>query len=94
MTEKKFTVAEFRKYVEQQDSLGDVLYFLHEDSIETANMPHFCFCGNESTEVKETKFGKYTPCHEHMDLSPEEYNEKEAEAQMNRSHSGSISGEK
>jgi len=36
---KKYTIAEFRKYIEARDSLGDVLYFLDEEHIDKANKP-------------------------------------------------------
>lgn len=36
---KKFTVEEIRKYLESQDSLGDIYYFLSEENIEKANEP-------------------------------------------------------
>jgi len=35
--EKKFTVAEIKKYILSKDSMGDILYFLSEKSIEAAN---------------------------------------------------------
>lgn len=34
---KSFTITEIRKYIESQDSLGDVLYNLSEAAIENAN---------------------------------------------------------
>lgn len=37
--EEKFTVKEFKKYVESQDSLGDVLYFCSAENIRKANQP-------------------------------------------------------
>ena len=36
---KKYTVEEFRKYLESQDSLGDIHYYLNEDNIDKANEP-------------------------------------------------------
>lgn len=35
--EKKFTVAEIKKYILSKDSMGDILYFLSEKNIEAAN---------------------------------------------------------
>jgi hypothetical protein len=35
--EEKFTVQEFRNYIESQDSLGDVLYYLSAENIRKAN---------------------------------------------------------
>lgn len=35
--EEKFTVEEFRKYLESQDSLGDIHYYLNEANIRKAN---------------------------------------------------------
>lgn len=35
--EEKFTVAEFKKYVESQDSLGEVMYNLNATNIKAAN---------------------------------------------------------
>lgn len=32
-----FTIKEIRKYIESQDSLGDVLYYLDAENIEKAN---------------------------------------------------------
>jgi hypothetical protein len=37
--EKKFTIAEIKKYILSQDSLGDVLYYLSAENIEKANEP-------------------------------------------------------
>ena len=37
--EEKFTIEEIRKYIESQDSFGDVLYFLSEEKIREANEP-------------------------------------------------------
>ena len=34
---KSFTIQEIRKYIESQDSLGDVLYNLSESAIDAAN---------------------------------------------------------
>ncbi len=39
MKEKKFTVDEFRKWLETMDSYGDIFYYLSEESIEEANKP-------------------------------------------------------
>ena len=36
---KKYTVEEIRKYLQAQDSLGDIHYFLNEDNIDKANEP-------------------------------------------------------
>ena len=36
--EEKFTVSEFKKYIESQDSLGDVMYFLTPEKIKEANL--------------------------------------------------------
>lgn len=33
----KFTVEQFRKYLEKSDSLGDAVYFLSEEAILKAN---------------------------------------------------------
>lgn len=35
--QQKFTIDEFRNYLNQADSYGDALYFLSEDSIKDAN---------------------------------------------------------
>jgi hypothetical protein len=35
--ENKFTIDEIRKYIESQDSMGDILYNLSEENIEKAN---------------------------------------------------------
>lgn len=35
--EKKFTVAEIKKYLLGQDSMGDILYNLSAENIEKAN---------------------------------------------------------
>jgi len=35
--ERKFTLQEIRNYIQKQDSLGDVLYFLNEENINKAN---------------------------------------------------------
>lgn len=37
MEENLFTIEQFRRYVESQDSLGDVLYYLNEENITKAN---------------------------------------------------------
>ena len=34
-----FTIEEFRKYLESQDSLGDIYYFLTPENIRKANEP-------------------------------------------------------
>lgn len=39
MEEEKFTVAEFKKYVESCDSFGDVHHFLNAKNIRKANEP-------------------------------------------------------
>jgi hypothetical protein len=36
---KKYTVEEFRKYLDSQDSRGDIYYYLNEDNIDKANEP-------------------------------------------------------
>jgi hypothetical protein len=38
-SERKFTIEEIRNYILSQDSLGDVVYFLSEESIIKANEP-------------------------------------------------------
>lgn len=35
--EEKFTIEEFRNYLESQDSFGDALYFLNADKVKQAN---------------------------------------------------------
>jgi hypothetical protein len=35
--EEKFTIEEFRNYCEQQDSYGDIFYFLSAENIKKAN---------------------------------------------------------
>lgn len=37
--EPKFTIAEIRRYIESQDSFGDVAYFLSAENIIKANLP-------------------------------------------------------
>ncbi len=37
--EEKFTVAEFKKYIQSQDSFGDVMYFCTAENIKKANLP-------------------------------------------------------
>lgn len=37
---KKFTIEEIKKYIESQDSMGDMLYNLSEDNIIEANKPN------------------------------------------------------
>lgn len=37
--EEKFTVAEFKKYIQSQDSFGDVMYFCTAENIRKANLP-------------------------------------------------------
>lgn len=37
--EEKFTIAEFKKYIESQNSFGDVHYFLTAENIRKANLP-------------------------------------------------------
>lgn len=37
---KTFTIDQIRKYIESQDSFGDVLYFLSEENIKKANQPN------------------------------------------------------
>jgi len=49
--EKKFTVAEIKKYLLSQDSMGDILYNLSAENIEKANEP-----GDEDEENDETNF--------------------------------------
>jgi hypothetical protein len=39
MEEEKFTIAEFKKYIESQDSFGDVHYYLNAENIRKANEP-------------------------------------------------------
>ena len=34
---KRYTIEEFRKYLESQDSLGDIYYYLNEDNVDKAN---------------------------------------------------------
>jgi len=36
---KKYTVDEFRNYLLQQESRGDIMYYLNEDNIDKANEP-------------------------------------------------------
>lgn len=37
--EKKFTVAEIKKYLLSKDSMGDIMYYLSAENIEKANQP-------------------------------------------------------
>ncbi len=37
--EKKFTVAEIKKYLLSKDSMGDIMYYLSAENIEKANEP-------------------------------------------------------
>jgi hypothetical protein len=37
--EKKFTVAEIKKYILSKDSMGDILYYLSAENTEKANEP-------------------------------------------------------
>jgi hypothetical protein len=39
MEEEKFTIAEFRRYIESCDSFGDVSHFLSAERIRKANEP-------------------------------------------------------
>jgi hypothetical protein len=39
MPEEKFTIEEFRKYLDSQESRGDIYYFLSAENIRKANMP-------------------------------------------------------
>lgn len=39
---EKFTIEEFKKYIEARDSLGDVLYYLNEENVRKANLPKDC----------------------------------------------------
>jgi len=36
---KRYTIAQFRKYLESQDSLGDIYYYLNEENVDKANEP-------------------------------------------------------
>jgi hypothetical protein len=36
---KKYTIEEFKNYLESQDSLGDIYYFLNEENVDKANEP-------------------------------------------------------
>lgn len=36
---EKFTIEEFRKYLESQDNLSDIHYYLNVDNIREANEP-------------------------------------------------------
>jgi len=45
---KKYTVEEFRNYLETQDSMGDIHYYLNEDNIDKANEK------TEEEELNET----------------------------------------
>ena len=40
--QEKFTVEEFRKYVECQDSRGDIAYHLNAENIKKANVEPIC----------------------------------------------------
>lgn len=37
LDENKYTIEEFKNYIEKSDSLGDVIYFLSEENIDKAN---------------------------------------------------------
>ena len=39
MEEERFTISEIKKYLESQDSLGDIYYYLNADNIREANEP-------------------------------------------------------
>jgi len=47
---KRYTIAEFRKYLESQDSMGDIYYYLNEENVDKANKP------KESDEENENFF--------------------------------------
>lgn len=38
--EKKFTVKEFKNYLESKDSMGDIHFYLSEENIEQAQIPY------------------------------------------------------
>jgi len=46
---KRYTVEEFRKYLDSQESRGDIYYYLNEDNIEKAN-------AKEETEFDDEEF--------------------------------------
>ena len=52
----KFTIEEIRKYIESQDSLGDVLYNLSEENIVSANTPV-----NKNSDAYKEGFEEYKP---------------------------------
>ena len=55
---KIYTVDQIRKYLEKQDSLGDVLYNLTEEKIDKAQIPdrYYCVdCEHEQESDEECK---------------------------------------
>ena len=48
----KFTIAEFKKYLETQDSLGDIHYNLSAENIRKANQPY-----EEELDERDYHFG-------------------------------------
>ena len=61
--EPKFTVVETKKYIQSQDSLGDVFYFCNAKNIEAANEPQEVLSACCDAEIE---LGLCTQCGEHV----------------------------
>lgn len=56
MEEEKFTVAEFKKYIQSQPSFGDVFYYCTAENIKKANIPEEKENTDEESEDPYSQF--------------------------------------
>tara|TARA_R110000851_G_scaffold47424_1_gene115078 strand:- start:40070 stop:40267 length:198 start_codon:yes stop_codon:yes gene_type:complete len=51
MSDLKFSIEEIKKYIMSQDSMGDIMYNLSEDSIVAANATYCPECELETSQT-------------------------------------------
>jgi hypothetical protein len=51
MSDLKFSIEEIKKYIMSQDSMGDIMYNLSEDSIVAANETYCPECELETSQT-------------------------------------------
>jgi predicted nucleic acid-binding Zn ribbon protein len=66
MSDLKFSIKEIKKYIMSQDSMGDIMYNLSEDSIMEANATYCPECELETSQTMLDVFnGVCDICSEH-----------------------------